>query len=75
MEKPSSKLLATTGLALQLGFTISIPLVLFILLGLWADKRWGTLPLFTILGVILSLIFTVYEMMRIIKSTQSKNKE
>lgn len=70
MGKSSSKLLYTTGVALQLGFSIAIPLVVFILLGLWVDKRLGTLPLFVILGVILSLVVTVYEMWQIIKSTQ-----
>jgi len=40
----------------QLGFTIAIPLVLFALLGRWADQRYGTSPWLFLTGIILSMI-------------------
>ena len=44
-------------LALQLGFLIAIPLVGFLLLGVFLDKKFSSSPIFTLLFVILSLVF------------------
>lgn len=60
------------GVALQLGFSIALPLVLFIGIGIWADKHFTTMPLFTILGVLLSMATSLIEIWQVIKSTQKK---
>jgi len=72
MEKPTGKALLTMGVAMQLGFSIALPLILFIVLGIFADKKFGTMPLFTIVGVLLSLVVSVMQIYQIIKSTQRK---
>ncbi|MDP3963282.1 MAG: AtpZ/AtpI family protein [bacterium] len=72
MDRPTSKTLITVGVALQLGFSIAMPLVLFIGVGIWIDKKFDVLPLFTIIGVLLSTATTVLEIMQVIKSVQRK---
>jgi len=49
------------SLGLELGFIIVIPLILFLLLGVFLDKKSGTFPLFIIVFVFLGLISTVFE--------------
>lgn len=73
MEKPTGKALLTMGVAMQLGFGIALPLILFIVLGVFADKKLGTMPLFTIVGMLLALAVSVVEMYQIIRSTQKKS--
>lgn len=70
MQKQTQKALVTLGIAMQLGFSIAIPLIVFIALGIWADKSFGTMPLLTIAGVLLSLVVSVAEIFQIIKSVQ-----
>ena len=72
MDRPTSKTLVTVGVAMQLGFSIAMPLVLFIGLGIWVDKKFGTLPLFTISGVVLSMVTSIIEIRQVIKSVQKK---
>ena len=72
MEKPTGKALITMGVAMQLGFSIALPLILFIVLGIFADKKLGTLPLFTIAGILLAMVVSIMEIYQIIKSTQRK---
>ena len=50
---------SAVALGLELGFIISIPLVLFLLAGIFLDKKFGTLPLFLIAGILLSAIVTI----------------
>jgi len=49
------------SLASQLGFMIVIPLVGFLLLGLYLDRKFNTLPIFLISFVVLSIIFIPFE--------------
>lgn len=44
--------------AYDLGISICIPLVILAGLGIWADKKFQTKPLFMIVGLLLSLITT-----------------
>lgn len=53
-------------LGLELGFLIALPLAGCLLAGLWLDKRFGTLPLFTIVFIIASLFASVLEVVKII---------
>lgn len=49
------------SLGLELGFLIVAPLVGFLLLGLFLDRKLGTTPIFLISLVILSLIVSFVE--------------
>jgi F0F1-type ATP synthase assembly protein I len=66
MDDPGSQFFMVMGLGLELGFMIVIPLVGFMLLGLWADKSFHTLPLFTIIGLIVGLISSIVEVIKVI---------
>ena len=46
------------SLALNLGYTIAIPIVVLALAGRFLDKRFDTSPLFLLLGVLLSIIIS-----------------
>lgn len=51
-------------LAWELGYTIAIPIVIFALLGRWADKAWGTSPWLLLAGIVISIMissFAVYK--------------
>lgn len=45
-------------LAWELGYTIAVPIVTFALIGRFADKSFGTSPLFLLLGIAFALIVT-----------------
>jgi len=62
------------GIAMQLGFSIALPLILFIVLGIFTDKKLGTMPLFTITGILLAFAVSILEIYQIIKSVQKSNK-
>jgi len=47
--------------ASQLGLIIAIPLVGFFLLGVFLDKKLGTLPWLSLLFSILGFVFVVFE--------------
>jgi len=49
------------SLGLQLGFTVVVPLIIFLLLGIFLDKKLSTSPCFTISLTILSLVFVFFE--------------
>ena len=46
------------GEAFASGLELVVPTVVFTLLGLWADRSWGTAPLFVILGFVLGAVGT-----------------
>ncbi len=45
--------------SLEIGFRISIPLVVFILIGIWMDKEFNTGHTFLFAGIALSLVTSV----------------
>jgi ATP synthase protein I len=47
--------------------SISLELLLPMLLGLWLDRRWGTLPLLLIVGVILGFLTATLSLLRLAK--------
>lgn len=49
------------SLAWQLGFLIVAPIAGFLLLGLWSDTFFKTQPLLLILGILIGVIITIYE--------------
>ncbi len=61
------KELSTLALASQLGFTIAGPLIVFILGGIFLDKKTGTSPLFLLIGVVCGMIgagYAIYDLVR-----------
>lgn len=51
--------------------TISLELVVPLLIGYWLDRRWGTLPLFIIVGVVLGFITATLSLMRLAKPSDT----
>jgi F0F1-type ATP synthase assembly protein I len=60
-NKKNSNFLYAIFLAFQLGFLIALPLVGFLLGGVYLDKKFDSAPIFTVLLMILSLIFVFFE--------------
>ena len=46
---------SAVSLAWQLGYTITIPLVVFALAGRYLDKKLGTTPFLLLFGILLSI--------------------
>lgn len=65
--KEENKQISVPGILLEIGFEISIPLVLFVVLGVFIDKKFNTLPLFLLLGVFISLVTTSLAIAKVIK--------
>lgn len=59
--------------AFQLGFLIVVPIGGLMLLGLWADKSFGTAPILLIIGMIAGLIIVVYEIYHLLTPLIRKN--
>ncbi len=54
------------ALGLELGFMIALPLVGFLLLGLWLDKKFDTMPLFVIVCLLAGFIGVFIEVKQLI---------
>ena len=54
------------ALGLELGFAIAVPLVGFLLFGLWLDRKIGTTPLFMIIFLLAGLAAVVIEVKQLI---------
>jgi len=48
-------------LAFQLGFLIIVPLIGFLFLGVFLDKKFNSSPIFLLLSIFLSFIFIFFE--------------
>ena len=57
-----------TSFAMDIGFSIAIPLAGFVFIGKLIDSEFHTEPLFLIFGLILSLISTTIVMIKKIKN-------
>lgn len=53
------------GLSLQIGFTIVGAFVIFLLGGIWLDRRFGTSPIFLLIGMVLAFIAIGYNLYEI----------
>jgi len=53
-------------LGLELGLAIALPLIGFLLLGMWADKKFGTMPLFVVICLLAGFAATVIEVKQLI---------
>lgn len=54
------------SLGMSLGLAVAIPLVLFLLAGLFLDRKFHTLPLFLIVFILLSMVVVAFEIKSLI---------
>lgn len=66
-SRENKRLLNVWGLAGELGLLIAIPVVVLVLAGVWLDKKLGTLPLFIIVGIVVSMIVSTVAVARKVK--------
>lgn len=74
-----NSLVAAMAIGLELGFLMVLPLAVFLLLGVWLDKKFGTMPLFVIVCLLAGLGAVFLEVKRIIlpfleKRSKNNNK-
>jgi hypothetical protein len=55
------------NLATEFGFIIALPLVVFALVGKWADHKFGTFPWLTLAGIVLAITSTTVWMTKRLK--------
>jgi len=78
-DSPVNGLARAMVLGLELGFLMVLPLAVFLLLGVWLDKKFGTMPLFVIVCLLAGLGAVFLEVKRIIlpfleKRSKNNNK-
>ena len=78
-DKPEAKKGVTfVPILIEVGFDISIPLVIFILIGVWLDKQFHAGHLFLFSGIALSLfsssaaIYKAYKKIRVIEGAEEE---
>ncbi len=59
--------LKTAMIFLDIGWRVSIPLVIFVIIGSILDNQFGTKPLFIFIGIILSIFVTTWTFYRLFK--------
>ena len=62
-------------LGLELGFAIAVPLVGFLLFGLWLDRTIGTTPLFMVIFLLAGLAAVVAEVRYLIMPFLEKRSQ
>ena len=70
-EKPKTDLFSKwslAGIALEMGFIIALPLVVFALLGKWIDARLHTFPWITLVSIVLAVTSTSIWMYKRLKT-------
>jgi len=60
-QSPDFKFWYALSLAWQLGFLIIVPIVGFMALGIWLDAVVSTPPLFLLIGLVIGIGITAYE--------------
>jgi len=65
---------SVVSLAWRLGYTIAVPLVVFALLGRFADQALETTPWMMLMGILVATIVTSILLYRKIKKTLSRLK-
>lgn len=72
-DKNGFKTWYAISFAFQLGFLIVAPIGGFMLLGLWGDKYFHTMPFLLIVGVVVGIIITGYEVYHLLSPLIRKN--
>ena len=57
-EQQRSSFWSAVALAWQLGYTITVPIVLFALGGRFLDRRFDTTPWFLLAGILISIVIS-----------------
>lgn len=77
-NKNNSVMWQSISIAMQLGYTIALPLVVFAITGRLLDKHYDSSPIFLLTGVVLSLIvssiLTFIKMRRILEKIETRKK-
>ena len=73
-QKSNFKTFYALSLAWQLGFLIAIPIGGFLFLGVLGDKFFKTQPFLLLLGLLIGIIITIYEVYHLL-TPLIKNKE
>lgn len=73
MPKKNFDKLQAISLVGQVGYTICIPLLIFIGLGAFADDQFHTGPIFVLTGVILGILVSFYSLYQLLKPFLKKN--
>ncbi len=60
---------------LTLGFQLAATVVIFFLIGEWADRRWDASPWFKLLGLFLGTVGGFVKFFRTIAQLDRKNKD
>jgi hypothetical protein len=55
---PSATKWALASLAMEMGFIIALPLLVFTLIGKHFDTKWHTTPWLTLVGIVLAITST-----------------
>lgn len=61
-----AKNLNTLYLGLKIGLLVTIPLIGFLLLGVWMDTKFDTFPIYLITGIVVGLASAVFLVYKII---------
>ena len=62
------------SLITRIGITVSVITVSSIGLGYWADDRFGTLPVFVIIGAVFAFVFSMYAVYRLVLPVMDKEE-
>ena len=62
------------SLITRIGITVSVITVSSIGLGYWADDRFGTLPVFVIIGAVFAFVFSMYAVYRLVLPVMNKEE-
>ena len=74
-KKDDFKTFYVISIAWQLGFLIAVPIGGFLFLGFLGDKFFRTKPFLLILGIILGIIITIYEVYHLLIPLIKDNKK
>lgn len=69
---PRGSTFSLVGTSLHIGAFVAGSAVAFILAGVWLDRKFGTIPLFILLGVFCSFAASGFEVYRIIRAVNKR---
>ncbi|MBI2081969.1 MAG: AtpZ/AtpI family protein [Deltaproteobacteria bacterium] len=64
-EPPKDSFIVAWGIYGAIGFQLASMVIGGLLLGQWLDRKWGTMPWLTLIGLILGSIGGFYNLIRI----------
>lgn len=77
-DQEKTEVISLVGFALELGYSIALPLVICTLVGKYIDNQLGTSPLFLLIGMVCAAVVSVFFVYRkvkyILKDVSKKSK-